>query len=110
MRPPEFDGAICLFALAEGVDESEVRERFASFGDIIGYEAGAGSTPTIVRFSTHEEALATKRAASQLTNLCAGIDTLYNERSYDGREDEEGFEDDNGRGWCAFLLQYARPL
>ena len=95
-RPAEFDGALCLFDLAEGVGEPDIREKFQMFGGIVSYEAGAGKTPAVVRFSTHEAALAAKRAASTLTSLCGGIDTLYNECSYDGRED---LADDNGRGW-----------
>eukprot|EP00966_Prymnesium_polylepis_P282174 6520307-Prymnesium_polylepis.1 len=79
-RPPEFDGAICLFGLGEGVEEALIRKRFGRHGVIMSYEAGAGSTPAIVRFSTHETALAAKRMASGLTDLCAGIDTFYNER------------------------------
>ena len=71
------------------------------FGDVVSYEAGAGQTPAVVRFSTHDAALAAKRAASTLTSLCAGIDTLYNERSYDGRHGAEGLDNDHGRGWCA---------
>ena len=51
-RPREYDGALCLFALTEGIGELELRERLQAFGDILSYEAGAGSTPTIVRFST----------------------------------------------------------
>ena len=100
VRPSEFDGAICLFGLVEGVGEREVREQLQVFGNIVSYEAGAGSTPTIVRFAKHDVALAAKHAASKLT-ICGGIDTLYNERSYDGRVEEEGLDDDNGRGWCA---------
>ena len=30
------------------------------------------------------------------TAICGGVDTLYNERSYDGRRGEEGLEDDDG--------------
>ena len=98
-RPAEFDGAICLFGLAQGVGESEIREWLQAFGVIVSYEAGAGSTPAIVRFATHASAVAAKRAASELVSLCAGIDTLYNERSYDGRRSEQSLDDDNGRGW-----------
>ena len=104
-RPAEFDGAICLFGLAQGVGESEICEWLQAFGVIVSYEAGAGSTPAIVRFSTHASAVAAKRAASELVSLCAGIDTLYNERSYDGRTGDEGMDDDNGRGWCAVAHQ-----
>ena len=44
-----------------------------------------------------------------LTGLCAGADTLYNERSYDGRQGGEGFDDDNGRGWYALSLSLCAP-
>ena len=46
----------------------------------------------IVRFKTREAALAAKRDAPW-TRLCIGVDTLYNERSYDG------CQVDDGRGW-----------
>ena len=106
-RPSEFDGALCLFNLAAGVDEREVRKQLQTFGDIMSYEAEAGCTPAIVRFSSHDAALAAKRAASELTSfytsgiykVTSDIDTVYNERSYDGRHGEEGLDNDNGRGW-----------
>ena len=98
-RPSEFDGATCLFELVEGVEERGVREQLKTFGSIESYEPGAGATPTIVRFSTHNAALAAKHAASTLTSLCGGIDTVYNERSYDGRHGDAGLDDDDGRGW-----------
>ena len=101
-RPAEFDGKLCLFGVAEGVGEVQVREALGAFGDIVSYEAGAGATPAIVRFSKHDAAVcAVKHAASELTGICDAVDTLYNERSYDGRTGEEGLRDDNGRGWCA---------
>ena len=113
LRPAEYDGALCLFGLVEGCGESVVRASFKSFGTIISYEAGAGSTPTIVRFSTHKAALACKRAVlnepSRWSSLCAGIDTLYNERSYDGREGDQSREDDKGRGWCAARVRTRAP-
>ena len=100
-RPAEFDGKLCLFGVAEGVGEVQVREALQAFGDIVSYEAGAGATPAIVRFSKHDAAVAARRAASELTHLCGGVDMLYNERSYDGRTGKEGLDDDDGRGWCA---------
>ena len=103
-RPSEFDGALCLFGVAEGLGEAEIRERLQEVGAVLSYEAGAGSTPAIVRFSQHLSAQAAKQAASVLTDLCAGSDTLYNERSYDGRQGEKGLDDDNGRGWYALSL------
>ena len=50
-----------------------------------------------VRFATHEAARAARRAAAELKSICDGIDTLYNERSYDGRMGEAGRDDDEGR-------------
>ena len=102
-RPSELDGKLCLFGVAEGVQEAVIRKRFGVFGVVVDYKLGAGSTPTIVQFSTHGEALAAKRAATELSDLCASIDTLYNERSYDGRTGGQGLDDDTGRGWCASL-------
>ena len=70
-----------------------------------------------MRFATHEEALTVKwkavAAAASCTTLedaaaavavalglqCGGVDTWYNERSYDGRKGKDGRDDDNGRGW-----------
>ena len=108
-RPSEFDGKICLFDLAEGVGKPEICERLRAFGDIVSYEEGAGYTPAILRFKTHEAALTAKHAASELKSLCGGVDALYNERSYDGRKGEEGLDDDNGRGWCAPSYRTALP-
>ena len=100
-RPVDFEGALCLFAVVDGVGESTICKRLEAYGRIVKYEAAEGSTPAIVRFSDHNAALAAKRAAPELRGLCGAIDTLYNERSYDGRKGEEGREDDDGRGWCA---------
>ena len=52
----------------------------------------------IVRFSTHEAAMAARRSFAW-QGVCSGVDMLYNERSYDGRRGEEGRDDDDGRGW-----------
>lgn len=97
-RPAEFDGALALFDLAPNVDESAIRSAFADFGEILRCEIDHTQV-TVVRFGSHDAALRAKRAAAQLTHICAGIDTLYNDRSYDGRTGEEGLEDDHGRGW-----------
>ena len=48
--------------------------------------------PAVVYFAVHASALEAKEAV--LPDLCDGMDTLYNERSYDGSSD------DDGRGWC----------
>ena len=96
VRPALFDGALCLFELAEGVDEPKIRAALESFGTI--QDCAIGGWPSaIVRFSTHEAAVAAKRAAP--LSICAGVDTLYNERSYDGRKGDPDRDDDEGRGW-----------
>jgi hypothetical protein len=47
--------------------------------------AGASFTaPAIVRFALHESAVAAKDAGAP-PNLCAGLDTLYNETPYFSR-------------------------
>jgi hypothetical protein len=95
-RPAEFHGALCLFTLAEGVDESKIMEELERFGSIKDCKLG-GWPSAIVYFSTHEAAVAAKRAAP--LSICGGVDTLYNERSYDGRKGEAGRDNDEGRGW-----------
>ena len=92
--PQEFEGALCLFGLK--TDEETIRAAFAAFGEII--SCSLASWPAVVRFAAHESALAVKKAGSWPL-LCDGVDTLYNERSYNGRHGAEGFEDDEGRGW-----------
>ena len=47
-----------------------------------------------------------KRAAPQLKALCGRIDTLYNERSYDGRQGEDGREDDDNA--CSGVADHHR--
>ena len=93
-RPEEYDGAICLFGGAVCVDEVVIRTALDEFGSIKSVQVG-GWPPVIVRFTTHEAAVAAKQAKERLLHIVGedgGIDTLYNERSYDGSED-------NGRGW-----------
>jgi hypothetical protein len=94
-----YNGALCLFDVVAGVDHVATRVALSEFGNVVSCEDE--EAVRIVRFTTHEEALQAKRAAPELTNIAAGIDTLYNERSYDGRSGEDGREDDGGRGWCA---------
>ena len=102
-RPAQFDGAVCLFDLAEGVEEAQVLEALGGFGQII--SCRLCSQPAEVRFAEHQAALAATAAAAQLSSLCAGIATLYNERSYEGRSGDAARDDrlaDTGRGWCCF--------
>jgi hypothetical protein len=98
-RPAEYDGALALFGL-KVMDEKSIMQAFEEYGVVVSCEVG-GHPEAIVRFSTHAAALDAKRAADSLIHICGGIDTLYNERSYDGRRGDiaEGREDDEGRGW-----------
>ena len=71
----------------------------------------------VVRFATHEQALAVRRAASslssssigQLAGVCSGANTLFNDREYDDTEAEahrSGTAREQelvGRGWYAHL-------
>ena len=94
-RPVEFDGTLCLFDLKVGVDENAILVALREFGSIASCKLSEWP-PATVRFTTHAAALAAKQAAARLSFIAGGIDTLYNERSYDGREGEGG---DRGRGW-----------
>jgi hypothetical protein len=96
-RPAEYDGALALFGL-KVTDKSAIMKAFGEYGDVRSCEVG-GWPDAIVRFSTHAAALNAKDSAHLLLYICSGIDTLYNERSYDGRRGEAGREDDEGRGW-----------
>ena len=96
-RPTEHDGAVCLFELVEGVGEAAIRAALERFGTIVSIDTS--TSPVLVRFSTHEAARAARRAAAELANIAGGVDTMYNERSYDGRRGEAGRDDDDGRGW-----------
>ena len=88
-RPQEFDGELCLFGLKAGVDEAAVCQALS--GDLStefeSCDLAFESTYGVVRFTTHAAALRAK-AANTFSELCGGVDTRYNERSYDGR------------GWC----------
>ena len=113
LRPTEFDGVICLFGLCEGADEAQVRRVLGQFGSIKSCELHR--KPAVVRFTTHEAAVAAKAGAPELCHgiapaICDGIDTMYNERSYDGRKGEAGRDDDEGRGWCALCCNVARAV
>ncbi|KOO27955.1 hypothetical protein Ctob_003240, partial [Chrysochromulina tobinii] len=86
-RPEAFDGALCLFGLKPTTGEDSIRETLGCFGAIVAFEPTRN--PPVVRFASHEAALAAKRAGPW-PELCDGVDTLYNERPYDER------------GWCVF--------
>ena len=100
-RPPDFNGALGLFGLASSADEATIRGALSRFGKISSCDLkdAAQHGHAVVRFTTHEAALSAKRAGAPAT-LCVAIDTLYNERSYNGRRgDDGGRDDDDGRGW-----------
>ena len=97
--PQEFDGALCLFGLKPGVDEAAVRQALGRFGEIESCDLTFESSYGVVRFTTHAAALRAKKA-NDFSELGGGVNTQYNERSYDGRSaGEGGREDDSGRGW-----------
>ena len=99
-RPADFDGALCLFGLVD-VGVATLRAALGSYGEITSCELS--HSPPLVRFTTHEAALAVRsRAAAAAAGCrteeevtiavsaalgltCAGADTLYNERAYNGR-------------------------
>ena len=103
-RSAEHDGALCLFLLRDEkgavleVEEATLRAMLAQYG-VISHVELTGTLRdnhggVVVRFATHEAALAAKRAGP-IAGVCAGVDTLYNERPYDER------------GWCAGSLPLA---
>ena len=101
-RPREYDGKLCLFNVAPGVDEAAIEAALVPYGDIVSCTLGKAARRATVCFATHAAAQAAKRAAAQLVHIAGGVDTLFNERSYDGRHGEAGLDDDEGRGWCVF--------
>ena len=100
-RPVQFDGALCLFDLDADADETAVRTALGGFGTIVGCDLQGRYK--VVRFASHEDALALRAKAVALTAGCtttaeaaaaianalglrfAAIDTLYNERPYEER-------------------------
>ena len=101
-RPKELDGAISLWNVKDDLVEADIRLALDEFGVIVRCEIG-NRRPVVVQFERHESAVAAKAAAPRLGRVCAAIDTLYNERSYDGGSGgAEGREGDGGRGWCCF--------
>lgn len=99
-RPAKYDGMLCLFELVKGVDEASIKDALHAYGEIINVTVEADAwPPATVRFSTHEAARSARRDAEELKHIAGGVDTLYNERSYDGRKGEAERDDDDGRGW-----------
>ena len=116
--PTEFHGRLSIFGLGQGVNVSDIRSALGTFGDIQECELIGGSQ-AMVRFAHHEDARNVRRAVEQaisscvdqanadvsvanaLRISCTGADTMYNERSYDGRLEDDERDGDTGRGWCA---------
>ena len=95
-RPQAFDGRLCLFRLKPGVNEEAIRD---AFGEVGLARCSLGDDPPTLLFPSHEAALRAKEVG-RWSKLCEGVDTLYNERSYDGRHSGDGGRsEDNGRGW-----------
>jgi hypothetical protein len=109
-RPREYDGKLCLFDVAPSVDEAAIKAALVPYGDIVSCTLGKTARTASVCFATHAAAQAAKRAAAQLVHIAGGVDTLFNERSYDGRHGEAGFDDDEGRGWCIFESEVSGEL
>ena len=124
-RPKEFEGVVCLFGLEKhlkeligqgqvGEVERKIRASLVRFGDIQqnGVQVDLTKLPlgvdATICFVAHDSARRARREGEAarredrdaVPHLCAGVDTFYNERSYDGRKGMKGLEDDNGRGWC----------
>ena len=92
--PLEYRGALCLFLLRnEGgevrdIDEVTLRAKLQQHGEITHVELAGPLRDhhggVLVRFATHEAALAAKRAGP-IAGVCEAVDTLYNERPYGER-------------------------
>jgi len=132
-RPVEYDGYLTLFGVGEAVEAAAIRLALEprSGGTIVECTR-EGKDRVVVRFAKHAEARTIRRLAEEaaatcetpeaaaaaisaaLKVVCAGADTRYNERSYDGRTGEAAErDDDHGRGWCACrrrLPKLSRPL
>jgi hypothetical protein len=106
--PRRFDGAICIFGLSHDADEATILMEVSKFAPSSGATisrvivGGRGTTigggltffgagTAVVYFETHAHALVAKDAAqAAMPRFCTGLDMLYNERSYGGRDDGEG--------------------
>ena len=91
--PPEYYGALCLFLVRDeggvrDVDEATLRAKLKQHGKITHIELAGPLRDhhggVLVRFATHEAALAAKRAGP-IAGICAAVDTFYNERPYGER-------------------------
>jgi hypothetical protein len=105
-RPEDFNGALALFDLQKDATKETIKSEFeARFGceGLVEVTCDPDSwPPAVVRYDSHETALAVLERFQSLSEsdeklaVCGGLDTLYNDRSYDGND---AVEDDLGRGW-----------
>ena len=84
LRPLENNGQLCLWGLADSVDEAQIRAALKDHGTITDCQRQLGGwPPALVTFSTHD---ASKRLAADLPPaLCTGVSLFYNELPYDER-------------------------
>ena len=88
-RPKEFEGALALYGLAKEANEKSIRSAFTRFGTVVSVRVG-GWPPAVLRFSTHEAALAALNEGP-LVAVCGGLSHLYKDLPYDQK------------GWCAAI-------
>ena len=87
-RPTDYDGALCLFGLHDGIDSEAIDAVVEPFGARYDQLIAGDPPPAVVRFRAHDAALAFIKDSGAWSKLCKGVGTLYNERPYDDR------------GWC----------
>jgi hypothetical protein len=114
-RPEEFDGALALFDLRKDATKETIESEFETWQTKCGreglvkvtFEPPGSWPPAVVRYDSHETALAVLKEFQSLSEsdqklaVCGGLDTLYNDRSYDGNDAVEDGQSasDHGRGW-----------
>ena len=77
-RPERFDGALCLFGLATGVDADVIREKLGE-----GVHCQLDQPYPWVQYPSHDAALKAKQAWPP--GLSQAVDTRYKDRPYDER-------------------------
>ena len=87
-RPTDFDGKLCLFALAKGIDEDAIRTAFGGFGKIIAVIdrrlPPMERDEIAVHFTSHQAVLDALEKGP-VPGICGGIGALYTDRPYDNR-------------------------
>ena len=110
-RPKEYEGALALFDLQKDATKETIKSAFeAKFGREGLVEVTCDPDkwpPAVVRYDSHETALAVLKEFQSPSEsdkdlaVCGGLDTLYNDRSYDGNDavEDGNSASDQGRGW-----------